>query len=717
MEENQNVGMNVVNSPLMQRAKGFADFARSAREAKNQEAAQQVTSDMQRVFNYWLTTSDHWAAKECNKDIRIAQVADGINWNFFNWQRSIDVKNNARNFVNGWLANNMVGNQLNDYAQSAIDYIGDEKNIDCDPTEFYKAIWRWSSTIEEEVQPDTTTIMEEQPTEQGIEERAVTVEDVPDEVNDEDIDREFSRWENALWGVVETALWVPEMITKWGAYLGYLKNRAFKWNEWDQEIINKANLNKTLNSIDEFYEKLTPWDPESLTRMGTNLTTDLAVTAWMLMVPWMGEAKATELATKFPKLTKMLAKFKTLENLEKKAPRLAKFIRNVTKWSKLWAEIEVVNNSLDWELTSPKEAWEWMLMGILTEMWLNSKFAKKVSTFLETDWLMTKARMKNIINKIKDKVNKIPTSEDLANFMTKYWITGSREAMVQKAQNLYKSTMEVIDWIFSKVKWKFSSEATTQAINWLIKEMETNIAWGTPELGYREALEFLKSIQNKAGKYTATNMEKVKRLVDKYIEMFKKSWDFKTGYEWWVKVRQTLQKELENIGKSLWDVEALNNIVQTSYWIMKWVEDNLAWDGALTFASRYGLPSMLSIPLIKDIVKWDFSSMPVDLILPVVSWNTWLKTHLGSLMRRMSWVNRESVSKWLTSEGKEKLSKWASDELLAIINWDTKVKDVIKEYVVNLIKDTAIIWEQNAVEWLGNVKEKASKSVYTDVVK
>ena len=187
MEENQNVGMNVVNSPLMQRAKGFADFARSAREAKNQEAAQQVTSDMQRVFNYWLTTSDHWAAKECNKDIRIAQVADGINWNFFNWQRSIDVKNNARNFVNGWLANNMVGTQLNDYAQSAIDYIGDEKNIDCDPTEFYKAIWRWGSTIEQEVQPDTTTIMEEQPTEQGIEERAVTVEDVPDEVNDEDL--------------------------------------------------------------------------------------------------------------------------------------------------------------------------------------------------------------------------------------------------------------------------------------------------------------------------------------------------------------------------------------------------------------------------------------------------------------------------------------------------------------------------------------------------
>ena len=717
MEENQNVGMNVVNSPLMQRAKGFADFARSAREAKNQEAAQQVTSDMQRVFNYWLTTSDHWAAKECNKDIRIAQVADGINWNFFNWQRSIDVKNNARNFVNGWLANNMVGNQLNDYAQSAIDYIGDEKNIDCDPTEFYKAIWRWSSTIEEEVQPDAATVIEEQPTEQGIEERAVTVEDVPDEVNDEDLDREFSRWENALWGVVETALWIPEMITKWGAYLGYLKDRAIKWNEGDQAVINKANLNRALYNIDDFYEKLTPWDPESLMRLGTNLTTDLAVTAWMLMVPWMWEAKATELATKFPKLTKMLAKFKTLENLEKKAPRLAKFIRNVAKWSKLWAEIEVVNNSLDWELTSPKEALEWTLMGILTEMWLNSKFAKKVSTFLETDWLMTKARMKNIINKIKDTVNKVPTSEDLANFMTKYWITGSREAMVQKAQNLYKSTMGVIDWIFSKVKWKFSSEATTQAIDWLIKEMEKDIAWGTPELGYREALEFLKSIKNKAGKYTATNMEKVKRLIDKHIEMFKKSWDFKSGYEWWIKARQTLQKELENIGKSLWDVEALNNIVQTSYWIMKWVEDNLAWDGALTFASRYGLPSMLSIPLIKDIVKWDFSSMPADLILPVVSWNTWLKTHMGSLLRRMSWVNRESVSKWLTSEGKEKLSKWASDELLAIINWDTKVKDAIKEFVVNLIKDTAIIWEQNAVEWLGNVKEKASKSVYTDVVK
>lgn len=707
MEENQKVGINVANTPLMQRGQMFADFARSAREAKNQEAAEQITSDMQRVYNYWLTTNDHAAASECNKDIRIAQVADGINWNFFDWQRSIDVQNNARNFVNWWLANNSTDGQLNEYAQHAINYIWDESNIDCDPTEFYKSIWRWGNNVEESVQ------VEEKPDLQTIEERAISVDDVPEEVSEEDLEKEFERWENALWGVVETAYWIPKLLDKgliyWMAWIDYLK--------WEDETIRKANLNGRLNALDEAFENMTPWDPDSPVRFGTNIATDLIVTILMQMVPWLWEAKAAEWATKYPKLMSWLTKLNKMEKLEKNAPRLYKRLNNIKKWSKIWAEFELISNSLDWEFTTPKELLEGSLFWTLMEMGLNSKLAKKVSTFLETDWLMSGARLKNIVNKIKDTVNKVPTSEDLANFMTKYWLTGSKEAIVEKSRKLYQSTMKVVDWIFSKVKWKFNSEATTQAIDWLIKRMETKISQWTPELGYKEALEFLKSIKNKLWKYTASNMEKVKRLIDKEIEMFKSSWDFKDGYEWWVKVRQMLQRELEEIGKPLWDVEALNNIVQTSYWIMKWVENNMFGDGALRIASKYGLPTVLSIPLIKDIVKWDFSSIPADLILPVISWNTRLKTHFGSLLRRMSWVNRENINRWLTSEWKEQLSKWASDELLKIVNWDRGVKDAIKEFVVNLVRDSVIIWEEEVVEWLGNAKENVNKSIYTDVVK
>lgn len=714
MEENQNVGMSVETlSPLLERAKSFTEFAKNARATKNQQALDQLSADQQRVFNYSLSTKDHWVAQDCTKDIKISQVADGINRNFYNGTKAIEVQHNARNFVNWWLANNKRNAyELNDYAQAAIDYIKDENNVDCDPTEFYKAVgWVKPGTTETKTLAEAPT-KTETPTTENQEWEWVS-EEVADWEN------EYAWRENVLGGLVETALGIPEMITKGGAYLGYFKNSMIKGNEWDQGVVNKANLNKTLNAIDDVYEKLTPGDPESATRMWVNVASDLIATAIALFSGvWapVAEEKITELAVKTPKLIKAIKAAWSWEKFAKKMPRVAKQVRRFLDGSTIWLEVEAINNALDGEIPEWKELLGWAIAWWITEWLLDGKTANKISTFLRTDWLMTSTRLGNIVKSIKDTV-KEATPERVAEFMTKYWLTGSREKIIARSKKLYENAMKMVDWIFAKVEWTHESKATSDAIQSLLKKFRAEIkSWKATKSGYEETINFLKKAYNKANQYSATVQEQVKRLVDKEIHAFTQAWDVASGYSSWVKTRGIIQKELEELGKPFGNIELLNNVVQTSYGIMKWAEQKLAREWLIKRWAR-SLPIATFIPMARDVIKGNWDRIGYDAILPLIAWNTWLKTHLWSLMDRMSWTTRQQLSALLTSEWKEALSKDASEELMQILKWDNSFKEWLKNFAVGLLKTSVIEWGQELGEWIGDLGWNLDNKVYTEVVK
>ena len=684
-EENQNVSMMVwTRMPLSEQARRFTEFAKAKKEEKNQEMTDKINTDMQNIFIFWLDSSDHWTSTECNRDVRITQVAQWINEHFYWWTRAKDVEENPRWLVNDFLWNN----KGNDYFNKVINYIWDDSNELCDASGFYSSMW-WETNI-----PDQEWIVMDSSIETPTE------------------DQDDATWyENTIWWIVETALWIPKLAVRWWAYLGYGRDKLM----WEDETIAKANLNKTLNGIDETFEKITPWDEDSLVRGGVNLVTDLWATALMTMIPWVWEAKRAEFLTKYPKLASLLNGFWTFEKFAKKFPKWAKTIKTFLKGWKLWAEIEVINNALDWEFTTIEEWLEWWLFGALTERWLNTNAAKKISTWMQTNWLMTTARMRNIVNKIKDFTTNA-TPERLANFMTKYGLTGTRDAIKRRAEELYKWTMEIIDWIFSKVEWEFESKVTTETIDSLINIIEEQIASKkVPASWLQKTLDRLKEIYSKSDMYRADVMEEVKRLADKIIRWFKESWDLKIWYEWWVETRKILQKQLEEIWKPYWDIEMLNNIVQTSYWIMDSIWQKMAWDNFMNIATK-AIPVALWIPAIKDIMKWDRSSIPADMVLPLVSSNTWLRTHAWSLLNRMRGTTRDQVNSWLTSEWKEMLSKEATEEFMNILRGDEWFQTWFKNFLANYLKDSLIIWETNVWEWVKDMWESMLWDVYSEEI-
>lgn len=695
--------------PSRENARSFISIVNERKQQSRDDVWQQQQNERMNnsvsLSAHWVSATDEWIKKDYDKASRMESAAwmvSAFNGTTGNFQDVIS------NFINehDWADRDMY-NAFFDYIQNwsidenelasrTIDKVDENlllsNDFVYDPFKYNSVQYEDSYTYNPfENIPNTESAQEE-----GKEEEKEKQDDA-------------SWLENVIWGIVETALWIPKLAVKWGAYVGYGRDKLL----WEDETVAKANLNKTLNWIDETFEKLTPWDEDSLLRNGVNLATDLWVTALATMLPWVWEAKWAEFLTKYPKLASVMKSFWTFEEFATKYPKWANAIKTFLKWGKLWAEIEVINNALDWEFTDGWELLQGGLFGYLTELGLNTKAAKSISTRLQTDWLMTTARMRNIVNKIKD-VTTNATPERLAKFMTKYWLTWSREVIKKRAEQLYKSTMEIVDWVFSKVKWEFESSATSDAIQTLLKKFGSEIkSWKATKSGYEETISFLKDVYNSANKYTAEAMEGVKRLVDKEIHAFKNSWEMAGGYSSWVSTRGQIQKQLEEIWSKYWDIEMLNNIVQTAYWVMEWVWSKMAWDNFMNIATK-AIPVALWIPAIKDVVKWNWASVPADLILPIVSSNTWLKTHAWSLLNRMRWTTRDQVNKFITSEWKTALSEEATEEFMKVLKWDEWFKTRFKDFIANYIKDSLIIWETNIWEGVSKLADSVLWDIQTE---
>lgn len=156
-DKTNNTGMENQAQPirvsLQDRAAKFNDFVAKTKAAKLQENQLSNDTSKQNLFVSWLNTDDHSVAEECNRLIRLKNVAEWINSYFYDWQEIIN-EGEEMSFVQDWLDLN----QDNEYGQMAYDYIADDGNVDCDASEFYKNMWwdtpneyAYESTEEEKV--------------------------------------------------------------------------------------------------------------------------------------------------------------------------------------------------------------------------------------------------------------------------------------------------------------------------------------------------------------------------------------------------------------------------------------------------------------------------------------------------------------------------------------------------------------------------------------
>ena len=648
--------------------KGMLDFQKNAIQQHKETKNSERDAWLEKVFTSGLNATDHWVAQECNSYYRLGQVAKWIRDYFAkeeNWGYDYSGIDDEPLFDDYCDANPDRKDELYAYVLDWGEY--------CDPTELYTNMG-WIIPDEEEMIGEIS--MDEEKNSSTLANVAQSIIDVP----------------------LNLGKLPFNLIDKGTAWV------AKQFSDDDEAIDQK--LQENLQNTEDF-ATLPNVDRESYSYQIPNLVTDLWVTVATSFIPWVWEEKRAEWAVKYPKLAKLIKASGSVEKFLEKNPKLAKWIEPFTKWGKIWVKDTAVMNALEWEWTTPLEAIEWWLAGWVVEKGLNS--LKWLATFLETNGLFTPSKARNIISKLKDIWAKAPWKwnvDDLADFMTQHWLTWSKKQIVDKAVQLWKDKKVILDELLSQSKSVHSLEAADEALE---KLRDRLINWlpDAPMLPREQDLVEISELLWKSGNYTLSDLEKVKMKIDDLLKLYNKNWtpaDNDTA-RLWRETRKEIQTYIEDVAKEewLWEVAMLNNEIQTAYAIADGIENKTFSDAVNSAIWKYGVYWAASVPVLKDIYEGNYEWALKSWWFAFLFWNTWLRTHLWSMLNRMSGTTRYEVEKWIADEGRTALSENASAELNSILQKDNAFKEFAKQYITSYIKEWAIVWGQKWIEEVADV--------------
>ena len=673
-EENQNMGKSVSilnSSSLRDYANSIIDFQRQARQEQMAKASAESDNNIKNLMTSWMATTNHWVSQDCDRAARIWLVAQWVRKYFAqpeNWW--IDYSNVPDvDLVDSYKASNP------DSEEAIWQFVLDDSQI-CDPNPLYQELgFYWEPQVEEEV-----------------------------ETMGEDVEWNSSIWANITQSLIDIPMNLAKLpfnlIDKGTAWLA--KKVSDDDEAIDQEL--QENLQQTENFA------TLPWvNREDLSYQIPNFVWDLWTTVATSFIPWVWEAKWAEWAMKYPKLASLIKSVWNVEKLIEKYPKLAPFL----KGGKLWVKDTAVMNALEWEWTTPLEALEWRLAWWVVEKWI--QWLKWLGAFIQTNGLLTPSKAERIVKRLKDIWNKAPwdwTIEDLADFMTKHWLNGTREQIIKKAEQLWKDKKIILDELLSQSTSTHSLEEADEALELLIKIQE-NWLENAPMIPREQDIVELSRLLGKTGKYTLSDLEAVKMKIDDLLNLYSSKTgnplDNKTA-ELWRKTRKKIQTYIEDVAKEekLWDVAMLNNEIQTSYAIADWVRekglrDSVKWIWDAIWA--YSIPVawwFLTFDAVKDLANWDLEGAIKKWIGAALINSTFMKTHLWSLLNRMSGTTRYEVQQWIDSDWRSALSNSASKEFGDILKKDKtlwgQLKELGKQYMTQFPKESAIIWGQKWIE-------------------
>lgn len=138
------------NPSLRSRTQQFNDFVNNAKQQKLIEKTSNTDRQNQELFTAWMNTQFHDVANQCNRAVRMWQVAS--------W--AIDYLSSLADFSDidfwddkwtDWAVINAYKAAFPETAGIMKKYVTDDNNVNCDPTEFYKEMWWDMSEWEERI--------------------------------------------------------------------------------------------------------------------------------------------------------------------------------------------------------------------------------------------------------------------------------------------------------------------------------------------------------------------------------------------------------------------------------------------------------------------------------------------------------------------------------------------------------------------------------------
>ena len=536
-----------------------------------------------------------------------------------------------------------------------------------------------------------------------------------EEVSSDDL-LKWNTFLNFLWSARATPVkelpWIAEAIDKklWWSDEAARKTATVQWasTKWyeqykatwklpekfseDFESLYKwyddAVKNWFVGSVEEYNNYL--WDVAVATDKTLKKLTDVA-TAW--------EATPELAATKVPKMTKTA---KTLwKNLKD-----VRSLKNVKKWAKIWAEMQVLEDAYEWEMSDVPEYVQTILTNILLDRWLSTLWTmiKKTGWWVVDKFWWITERGKAWL----EWETPASSKEKIAIIKESQWTNPQRtpqKEIWKLFQSAYKTVKEDTDKLYEKkrnyeknFKWEWDwtmivDELNTQMEKYLNpEEMWEQTAKVTPRfrLWENRKEELLrKKTEKEAAKTAAADAEaEAKRLESlspeeraeelelKWLqeeEAAKKAAEQERARKYELKVDD---KELLESGYSKDKVSLINVLVDewNKMFVKAWRElnDSNIWELSKLVESKSAWTEWTRdiVEALKSVMKSLQKSMWPE--YEELSWEYWAKKDLLWWLEDVLWNLTKRTSKvwtevWL-SEAWEKTLKWISREQLTQLN-------------------------------------------------
>jgi len=416
--------------------------------------------------------------------------------------------------------------------------------------------------------------------------------------------------------------------------------RAAKQLWADEQTVNNLVESYKQSISEEQLIKEFGADSESMAFQGAKIAWDIIQTAtpWWL-IRW--ASKGTMLASKIDKL-----------------PLAGRIAKGAVEW--LWetALYNIISEQKVWE---PVNLWVWTAIGaVIPAGWaVLWAIGKKIAPSLEVSWLFAGGKLEKIRNTIIEEwVEWVGKNEksDLWKWMLDRWFKGSKAEIATQTAEHAKKSKQMVDEILSESTTRVESPETTSILNDLIDQTSK-----TPWL--EQEAQTISAMVSKDGKYTLSELNQAKRLMDEYYNIYKQSGDVGSSLKakGLDNIRKSIRKTIEDVsdteaeilGITKWAIKKLNNETQVATSISKEVSRREALDTAREMVSFLAGRSPWAIAgwLVGWYAGgWDWKDVVIGTILGSLATNTTLKTKVATMLNKLSGAEVKSLQRFITNK-------------------------------------------------------------------
>lgn len=356
---------------------------------------------------------------------------------------------------------------------------------------------------------------------------------------------EEGKWliSNIVWGVAESVSWAAEFV--WTSLAMWIWAIA-KWLWADKEKVDKL-----VESYKAEWDTLwgeTIWDEDALAYKISKWVADIVQTisaTWAIKkVAWWTKVvqKTWEGISKIGNVIKTsLGKAGMWTNTVNKVANMTSKILSSAGDAVLWAEIFNAISEWEqatiWELVTAAAIWSAFPIAWVAKDWLASK--------ISSIWgkIFTRAIKLNPSD-IKKITKPNVAWEAPADWLIKKNIKWSYNSMIKQLDDLADDAYNKINQQANSIAWKYKSEPANKILTAIKKKVSwvewlEEVAWNVDDLLAKNAKKWL----------SLKDMLWVKRLLDKRINLYSKSWDplAQETAEWLRNLRTQLWNQMEEI--------------------------------------------------------------------------------------------------------------------------------------------------------------------------